>query len=60
MPGSTQGHVGDNVRLAAFITARARSKLVEVALSLGQAHVWYCDTDSLFISKDAYCKLKDL
>lgn len=37
--------------LASYITSRARVKLYEKFLEVGQDNVWYCDTDSIITSK---------
>lgn len=45
--------------IAAYVTACARAKLVRAIIKAGIENVVYCDTDSLFVTKDGYEKLKD-
>ena len=37
--------------LASYITSRARVKLYEKFIEVGQDNVWYCDTDSIITNK---------
>lgn len=43
--------------LASWITSAARVKLWELATVAGREHVYYCDTDSLFVDETGYNRL---
>ncbi len=44
--------------IAGFVTAYAREKLLEYITIAGDGHVFYCDTDSLFVDEVGYKNLK--
>ena len=57
-PGKSTGYVGDNVHLAAYITAGARSMLCRAIVIAGPENVYYCDTDSLFVNAEGFRRLQ--
>ncbi len=44
--------------ISAHVTAYARRYLYELILKAGRRHVYYCDTDSLFVSETGYKRLE--
>ena len=44
--------------IAAHVTAYARRYLYELILKAGRRHVYYCDTDSLFVSEKGLSRLQ--
>jgi len=44
--------IGNHVKIASYITAKARSNLLNVIYEIGEDYIYYCDTDSIIISKD--------
>lgn len=43
---------GSLVRIASFVTARARCKLLDAMHTIGSENVYYCDTDSIVFNKN--------
>ena len=52
-------NIGSLVRFSSYITAIARSNLDIMMASVGYENVYYCDTDSVFISKKPDSSLLD-
>lgn len=46
------------VAIPSFITAYSRMYLIDLIEITGRKHVFYCDTDSLFVTKQGYLNLK--
>jgi hypothetical protein len=45
-------NIGNLARLASYISAQARTNLAEIMRVIGHEHIYYCDTDSIFTSKE--------
>jgi hypothetical protein len=48
-----------SVSLASWITSYARVRLWDLFLTAGLDHVYYCDTDSLFVDRTGYDRLTE-
>jgi len=46
--------------LASWITSAARIRLWELIKTVGREHVYYCDTDSVFVDQSGYNNVKHL
>jgi len=54
----TLEHPESFTAIAGFVTAYARARLLELCVIAGQKHVYYTDTDSLFVDETGFRNLK--
>jgi len=58
---STDAYASESIpEIASSVTAYARTLLFEMMLIAGRENVLYCDTDSLFVTKEGYDRLNNL
>lgn len=53
----TGEHTESFCAIAAFVTSYARERLRQLIRTAGNRHVYYCDTDSLFVDQFGYTQL---
>lgn len=55
-----QDNPGSMVRIASYVTACARCKLISALNKVGINDVYYCDTDSIVCTYEGSKKIKNL